>query len=304
MAREPYGDQVQLLIDVLPVIAGEPDFALKGGTAINLFFRDLPRLSIDIDLTFLPVKHRDQSLREINEAMDRIAAEGARLAGVKSSRIPGGGGGATRIRFERGGVSVKVETSPVTRGVVFAPSMRRVAEQVEDRFGFAETLVASFEDVFAGKIHAALDRQHPRDLFDIKLLYEEEGLTDALFRAFMVYLASSSRPPHEILAPKFSPLNEVYDREFAGMALREIRIEDLEAARKRLVDDVQSRLRDEYAQFLRGLIMAEPDFSLIGVSAAADLPAVRWKLQNLARLMDANPEKHRLQAEALNALLR
>ena len=67
-----YIDQVRLLIDVLPHIAKENVFALKGGTAINLFYRDMPRLSVDIDLTYLPVEDRNASLRHIDEALDRI----------------------------------------------------------------------------------------------------------------------------------------------------------------------------------------------------------------------------------------
>lgn len=95
MARESYSAQVALLVRILPHVGDEPIFALKGGTAINLFYRDLPRLSVDIDLTYLPIKDRDDSLAEINEAMDRIAAsiEGG-IAGARTQRIKGGGGGA------------------------------------------------------------------------------------------------------------------------------------------------------------------------------------------------------------------
>ena len=55
---DAYRGQVALLIRALPLVAEEPAFALKGGTAINLFVRDLPRLSVDIDLTYLPVEDR------------------------------------------------------------------------------------------------------------------------------------------------------------------------------------------------------------------------------------------------------
>ena len=94
MAREDYAAQVALLVRVLPYVAKEEIFALKGGTAINLFYRELPRLSVDIDLTYLPVKDRTESLVEINDAMDRIAAaiEGG-ITGAKAQRIAGGGGG-------------------------------------------------------------------------------------------------------------------------------------------------------------------------------------------------------------------
>ena len=69
---ERYVAQVRLLLSTLPEIARESVFALKGGTAINLFYRDMPRLSVDIDLTYLPVGDRGASLRDIDEAFDRI----------------------------------------------------------------------------------------------------------------------------------------------------------------------------------------------------------------------------------------
>ncbi|CUK19913.1 hypothetical protein RUE5091_04447 [Ruegeria denitrificans] len=93
MARRNYESQVALLVRVLPYVAQEEIFALKGGTAINLFYRDLPRLSVDIDLTYLPIKEREQSLAEINEAMDRIAKSIEKgINGAKAQRIKGGGG--------------------------------------------------------------------------------------------------------------------------------------------------------------------------------------------------------------------
>src|SRR3546814_14289480 len=101
---------------------------------------------------------------------------------------------------------VKAETSPVGRGTVLAPQSLRVADVVEDTFGFAEMQVVAFEDLYGGKQHAALDRQHPRDFYDVKLLYANEGLTASLFRVFLVYVAASGRPMHERLAPARSAL--------------------------------------------------------------------------------------------------
>jgi len=303
MARERYVDQVRLLVEILPAMAAEDDFALKGGTAINLFYRDLPRLSVDIDLTFLPVRDRAQSLADIDAAMDRIGAAGSKVRGVKSTRIPGGGGGATRVLFQRGAASVKVETSPVTRGVVFDPEIKRVSPAVEDEFGFAETRLVAFEDLYAGKLHAALDRQHPRDLFDVKLLYENEGITEDLFRAFLVYVASSNRPPHELLDPNLSPLADVFEAEFSGMTIDAVTVADLEQVRARLFEDVQSRLIGRAAQFLRTLANGEPDFDAIRLPSAAGLPAVQWKLRNILKLRESNPEKHAAQCESLEALL-
>ncbi len=304
MARERYVDQVRLLVDILPAVAAEEGFALKGGTAINLFYRDLPRLSVDVDLTFLPLGDRTQSLEAIDAAMNRIAHSGANLRGVTAARIAGGGAGDTRILFKRGPATVKVETSPVARGAVFPPEIKRVSPAVEDEFGFAETQLVAFEDLYAGKLHAALDRQHPRDLFDIKLLYEHEGLTDGLFRAFLVAVASSGRPPHELLNANLAPLERVFETEFSGMASRPISISELERVRERLIGDIQSRLTGHAAQFLRGLARGEPDFNALGLPSAAALPAVRWKLQNLLKLRDTKRAKYSAQMEELERLLR
>jgi hypothetical protein len=175
---------------------------------------------------------------------------------------------------------------------VHAPALRAVTAPVEDRFGFAEILVVSFDDLFGGKLHAALDWQHPRDLFDIKLLYENEGLTDGLFRTFLVYVASSGRPPHELLNPSLASLDASHATEFEGMTNVAVPLAALADARTRLIADIKARLDDPARRFLLSLHDAEPDFGLIGLAQAADLPAVRWKLQNLARLKRENPAKH------------
>ncbi len=301
MARERYIDQVRLLVDILPAVAAEEDFALKGGTAINLFYRDLPRLSVDVDLAFLPIRERAQSLMDIDSVMDRIASAGSNMRDVTATRIAGGG--ATRVLFQRGAATVKVETSPVTRGVVFQPEIKRVSPSVEDEFGFAETLLVAFEDLYAGKLRAALDRQHPRDLFDVKPLYENEGITDDLFRAFLVYVASSNRPPHELLNPNLIPLANVFEAEFSGMTVDAVSVAELKQVRARLIEDVQSRLIDSAAQFLRTLVRGEPDFDAVGLPSAANLPAVQWKVRNILKLRDTNPEKHAVQCESLESLL-
>jgi len=304
MARDGYVEQVQLLVRVLPIVAEETVFALKGGTAINLFYRDLPRLSVDIDLTYLPVKGRAESLAEIDDAMERIAAGiQRRVKGAQVERISGGGGAATRILARLGRAGIKIETSPVTRGVVHEPEIREVREVVQDQFGYAEIQVVSFADLFGGKLHAAVDRQHPRDLFDVKLLYESEGLTNELFRTFLVYVAGSNRPLHELLDPHPIDLDKPYLREFSGMTRERVDLEELVATRKRLRDDIRARLDVEAAKFLLSLHDAQPDFSVIGLPQSAELPAVRWKLQNLERLIEENPEKHAAQRKALQRLL-
>ncbi|HPE30585.1 MAG TPA: nucleotidyl transferase AbiEii/AbiGii toxin family protein [Parvularculaceae bacterium] len=304
MARETYLAQVRLLVRLLPLLADEADFALKGGTAINLFCRDMPRLSVDIDLAYLPIGERAPSLRAIDKAFDRLTARINALPDATARRIAGGGDGDTRVLANADGVTVKIETSPVMRGAIGKPRLMRTTDAVEDAFGFVATNVLAFDDLYAGKLHAALDRQHPRDLFDIKLLYENEGLTDDLSRAFLVYAACSSRPMHELLAPNERDIAEDFAREFAGMTVEPVNIDALLSARKRLIGDIQSRLDGDVAEFLCTLQAGEPDFSLIDLPQAADLPAIKWKILNLQKLIADNPDKHRVQTETLRAIIR
>lgn len=73
MMKEAYKKQVSLLLDILPEVAKEDVFALHGGTAINLFCLNMPRLSVDIDLTYIPASEdRDRDLQNIRSALENI----------------------------------------------------------------------------------------------------------------------------------------------------------------------------------------------------------------------------------------
>ena len=90
-----------------------------------------------------------------------------------------------------------------------------------------------------------MDRQHPRDLFDVKLLLENEGITDEIRKAFVVYLASHDRPMHELLDPKRKDVRRIYENEFAGMAIDEMPYEDLIAAREVLIETLKKELTED-----------------------------------------------------------
>ncbi|MCC8956021.1 nucleotidyl transferase AbiEii/AbiGii toxin family protein [Bradyrhizobium sp. Pear77] len=296
--------QVELLVRTLPFIARHDAFALKGGTAINLFYRDMPRLSVDIDLVYLPIEDRETTLKGIDATLERIREDLQRgLRGVTVQRIAGGGNNDTRVLVRQGNAEIKIETSPVARGTVHAPETLRVSQSVEEAFGFAEMKVVSFEDLFGGKLHAAVDRQHPRDLFDVKLLYENEGLTDALFRTFLIYVASSGRPPHELVKPSLAMLDEAFVKEFEGMTIEAVSLDELKASRLKLTTDLLARLDEKAMRFLLSLHDGEPDFEAIGLPQAAKLPAVRWKLLNIAKLKEQNPAKHAEQRREIEGIL-
>jgi predicted nucleotidyltransferase component of viral defense system len=298
--NDAYRLQVALLVRVLPHIATEPCFALKGGTAINLFVRDLPRLSVDIDLTYLPVEPRDQSLTAIDAAMKRIAARISAAipkAKVTESR---GDSAVTKLIVRADGVQIKIEVTPVLRGCVFEPEVRAVSPVVEDEFGFAEIAVVSFADLYAGKIVAALDRQHPRDLFDVRDLLANEGIDDALRQAFIIYLISHGRPMSEVLAPTRKDFADEYLRGFEGMTDRPVSQDELVAAREALIETIVGQMPDDHRRFLISFEKGEPEWALLDVPGAAELPAVRWRQHNLDQL---SAEKRAALVDRLRAAL-
>ena len=282
---ELYRRQVALLIRVLPYVAAEDCFALKGGTAINLFLRDLPRLSIDIDLAYLPVAPRSESLAEIDSAMKRIAERirHGLSAQVMESRLARENA-VTKLLVRGDNVQIKIEVTPVLRGCVFDPEPRSVSPAVEEAFGFAEINVVSFADLFGGKIIAALDRQHPRDLFDVRELLTHEGIDDDLRRAVIVYLLSHNRPMYEVLAPSLKDIAGEFERGFVGMTDQPLQLDDLVEARTSLIAAVTGEMPEKHREFLLSFERGSPDWSLLGLIGVENLPAVRWRQHNLDKL--------------------
>lgn len=303
MTLDRYVRQVALLVRTVPEIAEEADFALKGGTAINLFMRDLPRLSVDIDLVYLPVAERDESLAAVKAGLQRIAERIGRRRGLTARQISAEG---TKVEVRDGTARVLIEANPVVRGTVFPPELRSVSPKVEEQFGFAEMQVVSMPDLYAGKIAAALDRQHPRDLFDVHYLFESDGISDDLFAAFLVYLISHNRPPHELLAPHFQDLANIYENDFVGMTVEPVAIDTLLKVREALVADIQRRVRADRARdFLMSFFSLEPDWTKLLLEAdIAALPAVKWKQQNLRILREQERKKFDRQLSDLDEVLR
>ena len=303
MLNDLYRRQAALLVRLLPLVAEEPCFALKGGTAINFFVRDMPRLSVDIDLMYLPVENRPSSLAEIESALTRIGERvvngipGARLQEVRTREE----GALKRIDVRTRREQVKLEVSPVLRGCMFDPEIRSVSPMVERQFGFAEMRVASFPDLYAGKIVAALDRQHPRDLFDVRDLLANEGVDHALREAFVAYLVSHDRPMIELLVPNRKDIREEFDRGFSGMTDEPVSLDDLLATRELLVRTMVEEMPAQHRRFLVSLEAGQPGWTSLARPEIENLPAVQWRLRNLATLAG---KRRREMADALAIALK
>ena len=286
MLSDLYRRQAALLVRLLPIVAEEPCFALKGGTAINFFVRDMPRLSVDIDLMYLPVEDRRTSLAEIESALKRIGKHAAKIIpGAQLQEVRTRGEGTlTRIDVRTRREQVKVEVSPVLRGCVFDPEIRAVSPRIEREFGFAEMQVASFPDLYAGKIVAALDRQHPRDLFDVRKLLDNQGVDHPLREAFVAYLVSHGRPMIELLVPNRREIKDEFDRGFSGMTDEPVSLDNLLATRELLIRTMVDDMPGEHRHFLVSLEAGEPEWASLAHPAIEKLPAVQWRLKNLASL--------------------
>ena len=302
MEASPFTEQVRLLVSLLPSVAMQSCFALKGGTAINLFLHDMPRLSVDIDLAYLPVEDRDASLAGIDTALGEITADITRhipRAKVQASVLPG-----TDKRFKlvlcQGDISVKIEVRPVLRGSVYPAVRRQLTARAEKYFGFARLLVLSFEDLYGGKICAALDRQHPRDLYDVYWLLQHEGIDERLKNAFLVYLISHNRPMVELLAPQPRDITPMYRAELADMTYKPVGLERLQETLENLVRAIHGSMTDANRRFLLALKQGTEDWRDFPLPEVARLPAVQWKVLNLARM---NPVKRRQAAAKLEKVL-
>lgn len=299
MISERYSAQVRLLLELLPIVAKEECFALKGGTAINMFCSNLPRLSVDIDLVYLPVENRENSYAHINSSLDRIKGNIERT-GKKASVL--GLKGEKKIIVSSGIATVKIEPNYTFRGSVLPPATRDVCKEVEDKYSFASIKLLAEDELYAGKICAALDRQHPRDLFDIRGLLSRTGITDRLFDVFTIYLIAHNRPMHELLDCNIQNRESAFADEFSGMTGEPFTYEKHLETLKALKAEILKRAR-EHSKFLLYFTSLEADFSQTAYPSAKDLPAVKWKIENLKRLQKENPTKFKKQINLLEKLL-
>lgn len=297
-----YEAQVDLLLRVAPAVAPEACFALKGGTAINLFLRDMPRLSVDLDLTYLPSEPRAEALAAVADSLCRVAE---RLGAVQIDAVVQPDD--CKLMAKTASAVVKVEVSKMMRGALFPVRERVLCDAAQERFGrFVAMPVAHEAEVFAGKLVAALDRQHPRDLFDTRFILGRvaaEGVSDELRLAFLAALLSSSRPPDEILDPRTQDPEPAFRRAFAGMAREPFSLDDHAQAFNGLRALLPELLAAPERSALLGFVGLEDDAVAKLPSSLVALPAVRWKEQNLRKLREKDPERWRRAVRAVEAVL-
>lgn len=301
-----YLAQVELLLQILPIINMQDCFALKGGTAINLFVRDMPRLSVDIDLTYLPIEPREQFLKNISITLDILTDnikqkdEGRYQVDEVFTKEPRQ---LSKLIVSNNMTRIIIEPNLVLRGAVFDCETHDLCESAQNEFlSYFSVKTLSFADLYGGKICAALARQHPRDLFDVKVLLENEGINDSVRQAFIVYLASNSRPMHELLNPKpiLQDIRKVFDESFLGMTKIPVSYEQLIEVRYKLIKSILESLTENERKFLLSVKEGNPDWNFLPVSGLDKLPGLRWKSFNVTKM---DKEKHKIALEKLKKVL-
>lgn len=294
-----YKRQVQLLLQVLPEVAKENSFALHGGTAINLFVRNKPRLSVDIDLTYIPVEDRDTTFKNIKIGLKNIKeninkTDPSIKVQLKAEQL--------KLLVNNATASIKVEVNQGMRGLIGEIEMRELCQKTQEEFNaFCAMPCVPIHQLYGGKICAALDRQHPRDIFDIKYFLENETFTDIIKTGFLFCLLCSNRPIIEMLSPILKNQEQTYNNQFAGMTSEPFTYKDFCSTRKELVEIIKESLSEYDKEFLIQFESGTPDWTVYNFSK---FPAVQWKLLNINKLSKGNPEKHKEEIERLKDFLK
>ena len=295
-----YAQKVELLLRLIPIVMEEEVFAIHGGTAINLFLKDLPRYSVDIDLTYIPLADRQTSLDDVSLHLKSIADK-AKKAFKGIHIVPNFS--TCKLLCEYHGKQVKIEVNQTKRGVVGGECLSMpLSEKAQNEFSlFCEAKIVPLTQLYGGKIAAALSRQHPRDLFDVK--YMDIPL-DECREGLIFCLLGSDRPIHESFAPSLIDQRDAMENQFAGMTDIPFTYEDFEETRAKLINDLRSLLTEEDKRFLVSFESGQPEWNGYEFEYFKDYPSVQWKILNLKKLAKQNPQKLQAEAEKLRNVLK
>ncbi len=289
---EIYKSQVSTLLDILPFALKDTRLALKGGTAINLFHQDMPRLSVDIDLCYLDIENRQTTFKNLHSILSRIKIDLESHLNAKVIATHAlDGKKESKLIVKINGIDIKIEPNYTLRGSLFDPRYLEISEATKKEFNkSAKVKCLSVADAYGGKLCAALDRQHPRDLFDVKLLIEKIGITQDIKNSFLFYLISHNRPLNELLNPNKKDITNEYENEFTDMTLKNIDLEDLLIIRESLPEKIINCFSEEDRNFLLSFVQNQPEWNFFKFSKVKDYPSVLWKLHN-QRLLEKNNSK-------------
>ena len=168
-------EKVVRLLDVLKFISTELDpygdkLVLKGGTAINLMYTNLARLSVDIDLDYIGSLDKEKASHDRDIIMDALdnymLGEDYEISSKSRGSVILASRTYTFTNVSHNKDNIKVEINFIDR-IHIGPSVRKKIDYFEKEV-MVQTLL--LEELFGMKICALIDRSKPRDLFDVNKL--------------------------------------------------------------------------------------------------------------------------------------
>ena len=285
--KDRYKKQVTLLIRIMPSVYKIKEFAVHGGTAINLFHKNMPRYSVDIDLTYIPLEDRATSLNAINKLLLEVKSNIERsIPGIQVKHKPD----VWKLLCTLGDATVKIEVNGTKRGIIGNTVDMPLCEKARSEFSMGcKACTVSFSQLYGGKITAALSRQHPRDLFDCK--YMEIQSFDDVKDGFLLCLLGSDKPIIESLQPNAVDQTEALENQFEGMTDIPFSYNDYKEAREQLLELINGNLSNTDKEFLLSFEAGTPDWSKCSAGDLSAYPSVQWKLLNIDKLKKSNPKK-------------
>ena len=298
--NQNYIDTVRLLLAIAPAVFASGRFAMKGGTALNLFVQEMPRLSVDIDLVFVDhLLDRQAALQAIAKELAAVQAALARK-GYRAHLPANADGDDVKLVVSNDAAQVKVEVNFVFRGTALPVETRSLVTTAQHLFTTDLTVpVLATAELYGSKLVAAMDRQHPRDIFDVMHMLDYFGWQPSFIDCFVVYLAGHNRPVHEVLFPKTKPLEPAFTNEFAGMTRDTIELDTLAQTQARLLKELPQQLTHAHRGFLLSLVQGDPAWELMPMPHLRELPAIKWKLMNLAKLKKSSAKRFATQHQLL-----
>ena len=257
--KDAYKEQAALLLEILSDVAEEKNFALHGGTAINFFHLDMPRLSVDVDLTYIPFSSdRNTDLENIRISLESVKKRLRKRIPAIHFSDQQRASDALKLICSTSDAMVKIEVNQINRGLIAEPCARILCNQAQEVFdSFCEITTVSIGQLWGGKVNAALDRQHPRDLFDMRNLLDETGYTDEIKTGFIFFLLCGNRPFHELLNPKRLDQRIVFGSQFSGMTNLPFSYEEFEETREQVISVVNTSLTDKDKAYLLAFAKGE-----------------------------------------------
>jgi hypothetical protein len=244
----------------------------------------LPRLSIDIDLAYIGFESRKEAFANINNALEAIRKrliKNGIMAEIRRFED-----GIEKMFCKKDEIEIKVKPNYDRRGYIYEPEMMLISSKINEiyKVGIDMQLLA-IPELYGGKFHAAVIRQHPRDLFDMRILLQNEGITSEIKKSFIENILTDKGTPYEMLAPNEQDRKEVFEKKFVGMETNvDFSYEKHQETFRAMMNALHQSFTENDKKFLISFFSLEPKWDLVNIPNMEKLPAVKWKIINLEKM--------------------